>query len=138
MRPLFFDEIDTVWNEMDTKEVADVPGVIDRLKEKQPDLLAYFISTGSDIMIRSEREIFLFLGIMVWNIVEHLFNAVPLVSKEILHEKEEKNLDMLEYLAGEPETEFFDTVDSIMGKYNQSHLLHYLIDRLLDRDARRS
>jgi hypothetical protein len=43
---------------------------------------------------------------------------------------------MLEYLAGEPESDFLDTVEKIIGKYNQQVLLKYIIDRLMDEPQR--
>ena len=39
---------------------------------------------------------------------------------------------MMEYLAGEPESEFTDTVEKIMETYSQSELLRFIIEKLME------
>jgi hypothetical protein len=69
---------------------------------------------------------------MIWHIVSDAVSKIPEISGDVLEDCEEKNIAMLEYLAGEPESDFFDTVETIMTKYPQAQLLRYIIDRLLE------
>lgn len=72
------------------------------------------------------------MGMMVWYIAEKTGEVIPEISAELLEEKEKVNIKMLEYLAGEPEAEFFETVETIMSKYRQAELLRYIIDKLME------
>lgn len=129
---LTIDEIDQYWNEMDKLELDDVPTLVNNLGKKQPYILTYLMATGNDILSQPEREALLFMGVMIWYIVGHIVPEVPEISGDTLDDCENKNLEMLEYLAGEPESEFMDTVERIMAKYHQAEFLRYIIDRLLE------
>ncbi len=130
--PLTYDEIDDSWNEMGELYIDDVPKLVNKLGKEQPFILTYLMATGSDILNQHERETLLFLGVMIWHIVSKIAPDTPEISGDILDCSEEKNMEMLEYLSGEPETDFMDTVAKIMSKYHQSELLRYIIDRLLE------
>ncbi len=125
-------KIDQYWNEMEKLELDDVPTLVNNLGKKQPYILTYLMATGNDIISQPEREALLFMGVMIWYIVGRIVPEVPEISGDTLDDCEDKNVEMLEYLAGEPEAEFMDTVDKIMTKYHQAEFLRYIIDRLLE------
>ena len=132
MEILGFEQIDQRWHEMEALEIDSIPEVIDSLGKHQPYILAYLMATGNEILDQNEREALLFMGVMIWHIVSSVTLDIPEVSGELLDEKELKNISMLEYLSGEPEPEFMDTVDKIIANYHQSELLKYIIDRLME------
>jgi len=127
-----YDEIDQRWAEMGGLELSEIPALVDNLKEQQPFVFTYLMATGSELLNQNEREALLFMGIMVWEIAENGSRSLPMITGELLDSKEEKNIEMLEYLAGEPETEFMETVEKIMECYPQAELLKYIIDRLME------
>lgn len=129
---LTYEEVDNSWNEMGELDLDDVPRLVNKLGKEQPYILTYLMATGSDILNQPEREMLLFLGVMIWHIVSKIVPDAPEISGDILDYSEEKNMEMLEYLSGEPETDFMDTVAKIMSKYHQSELLRFIIDRLLE------
>jgi len=102
------------------------------LGKQQPFILTYLMATGNDILLMQEREALLFMGVMLWQIVHAVHDTIPQISGEDLDECEAKNVKMLEYLAGEPERDFMDTVEKIMAKYHQPELLRFIIDRLME------
>jgi hypothetical protein len=132
LRTISYDEIDLQWISLTEMSLDDIPAVVNELGQVQPYILTYLMATGSDILDDEEREILLFMGLMVWKLVISQVNSIPEISGEELSECEEKNLNMLEYLAGEPEEEFFITVEKIMNKYHQSEMLRYCIDRIME------
>jgi hypothetical protein len=73
------------------------------------------------------------MGIMLWNIIKQFSrnNPVEITTGELI-EKETKNINMLEYLSGEPESDFTATVQKLMSTFHQSHLLSYTLDRIMD------
>ncbi len=132
MKTLSTEIIDQKWKDIETLNLDDVPDFITDLGRKQPYVLTYLMATGEELLNQKEREMLLFLGIMVWNIARHYITIQKEILSEELFECEKKNIVMLEYLAGEPETDFVDTVDIIMSKYHQHSLLRYIIDRLME------
>lgn len=132
MIALTFIDIDKSWRELEKLDLDDAPALIDNLGKEQPYMLTYLMATGNDILTQPERETLLFMGVMVWQIVSKSISKYPEIDITMLYDKETKNLSMLEYLAGEPETDFLDTVELIMTNYHQAELLQYTIDQLLE------
>ena len=117
---------------MEILNIEQIPNLIESLGQKQPFILTYLMATGSDILNQHERETLLFMGVVIWKVIFALHSEIPVIQGELLDEHEEKNIQMLQYLAGEPESEFMETVERIMAKYHQKELLRYLIDRLVE------
>jgi hypothetical protein len=132
MRILTYDEIDTLWRQKADIEPEEVPQLIDLIGNKQPNIVGYLLAAGDDILQQSEREVIFFTGVLVWYVIDSAGIETPELPLELLLENEEKNYQMLEYLAGEPETQFIDTVDKIMAGYKQSVFLRYIIDRIME------
>jgi len=128
---LTFEEINESWNKLEELELDDIPQFVDKLGHKQPFVLAYLMTTGSNILNQNEREALLFTGLMIWHISTLKCLEIPEITSELIDEKESKNIKMLEYLAGEPESDFMETVDHIMAKYSQAELLKFVIDKLM-------
>ena len=132
MRPLTFQEINALWQQKAEMEPEDIPQFVEAIGHKQPYIVGYLLAAGDEILGQSEREVIFFIGVMVLYIIDSLEITLPEISLESLMENEEKNYKMLEYLSGEPESQFLDTVDAIMGSYNQSVLLKYIIDKIME------
>jgi hypothetical protein len=124
--------IDERWKSIENIDLDQVPDLITDLGRSQPYVLTYLMATGSDLLNQKEREMLLFLGIMVWNISRKQISEHKEIPSEDLFSCERKNILMLEYLSGEPENAFLETVEKIMSKYHQHFLLKYIIDRLIE------
>jgi hypothetical protein len=124
--------IDEHWKNIERMDLDEVPDLINDLGRNQPFVLTYLMATGAEILNQKEREMLLFLGIMVWNISKVLIVDHEEIPTDELYDCESKNIAMLEYLSGEPEIDFLNTVDKIMSKYHQGALLKYIIDRLME------
>lgn len=131
MQNLTFEEISENWNKLEELELDDIPEFVDKLGQEQPFVLAYLMTTGSNILDQNEREALLFTGLMIWHISTLKCQVIPEISSELIDEKESKNIKMLEYLAGEPESDFMETVEHIMARYSQAELLKFVIDKLM-------
>ena len=132
MRPLTFEEIDSHWNLNSNLTPSEAPRLIEKMKENQPDAFSYLLSSGNDLLEPPEREVVFYTGVIIWYIIDSLHITLPTLKLAAIFEKEETNIRMLEYLSGEPDVDFNDTVDKIMNTYNQSVFLRYIIDRLLE------
>jgi hypothetical protein len=132
LRSLTYDEIDTLWQQKADMELEDAPRLVEELAAAQPSVLNYFLAIGDNLLSNSERQIIFFMGVLIWYVINQLEDTIPEISLDQLLENEEKNLRMLEYLAGEPDGEFLVTVEKIMDTYEQSTLLIYVIERILE------
>ncbi len=132
LRPLTYDEIDKIWQEKADLEPKEVPELIENMGNKQPYVLSYLLATGNEILVPSEREVVFFMGVLIWYVIDSLKIKLDEIPIEQLLENEEKNYEMLEYLAGEPDSEFMETVSKIMEHYNQSVFLRYIIEQIMN------
>jgi hypothetical protein len=132
MRPLVYEEIDRLWHQNADIDPGQIQQLVDTIGGKQPYIVGYLLAAGDDILEQSEREVIFFIGVIIWYIIDSLEFTLPEISLEQLIAHEEKNFKMLEYLAGEPESQFLNTVDRIMGGYNQSVFLKYVIDKIME------
>ena len=132
MRQLTYDEIDALWRDKADMEPEEAPQLVEKMGQQQPNALSYLLATGNEILIPSEREVVFFMGVLVWYVIDSLKIILPEITLDQLLETENKNYKMLEYLAGEPDSEFLETVDKIMEHYNQSVLLRYVIERIME------
>lgn len=131
LRQLTTEEIAPLWESRENMEPEDAPELVERLERRQPNVLSYLLATGGDILEQEERAVVFYMGVLLWYVIDSLKIVVPELTLESLVTSEEKNFEMLEYLAGEPDAEFMVTVEKIMGQYNQAILLKYIIEKLL-------
>lgn len=132
MVSLSLDEIELLWQEMSAMKREDAPQLIEMMKMSQPDTVTYLLASGEDLLNPEERELIFFMGVLIWRVVTTLRSDIPTINMSQLIESESKNITMLEYLDGEPDGDFFSTVETIMAGYNQSELLRYVMKRLVE------
>lgn len=132
MRPLTYQEIDALWQQKADMEPEDVQQFVETIGQKQPYVVGYLLAAGNELLGQSEREVVFFIGILLLYVIDSIEIKSGEISLESLIENEEKNYKMLEYLSGEPESQFLDTVNTIMSSYNQSVLLKYIIDKIME------
>lgn len=130
MKELDVETIEASWNSMEDLDPDTIPALVHELGQKQPFLLTYLMSTGHDILSEQEREALLFMGVMIWQILNGIYSDIAVITGNDLDSYENRNIQMLEYLAGESESEFLDTVEKIMSKYHQPELLRFIISKL--------
>ncbi len=110
----------------------EAPKMVNRMSKQQPLVLAYLMATGHDVLNQEERELLLYLGIVVWQIMNTGAKSLPEITEEILDEAEDSNMKMLEYLDGESETGFIDVLEKIINNYNQPEVLRYVVEALVE------
>ena len=108
--------------------------LIDQASEEQPFMLAYLMATGEAEFNASEQELLLYIGVVVWQIMREEHADMRALTEEDLDTAEETNRQLIEYLEGEPEHELFETVETVIGGYNQGPLLRFVIETVMDED----
>ncbi len=124
--------VERTWKEMSSMSPLNYPKLINKMAKEQPVILAYLMAVGDELFNEVERELILYLGVVVWRIMSRGNEPLPNVTEKILDEVEDKNIKMLEYLEGESETDFFATVATIIENYNQPEVLRYVVEALME------
>jgi len=113
-------------DEMYSKTENELVELVMQMSETQPDLLAYLMAASEQIEIQEEKELFFFIGIVIYQIVFVTNPKRRKVFDSMLSEKEKQNEYMFNYLNDEDEHSFMNHLENIMEKYNQPHLLQYV------------
>ena len=126
--------VEKTWKEMGGRSPEKASEMVKRMDLEQPVILAYLMAMGSDVLNQSEREVLLYLGIVVWQIMCQMDTPLPKITKETLDKMEDSNMDMLEYLEEESDCDFIDTTGKILDNYSQPEVLKYVIEALMEPD----
>ncbi len=135
MNPISSDIVEKTWKKIGGMSPLELPKLINLMTKEQPLILAYLMAVDNEILNQDEQELLLYLGVVVWQIMSQGSTPLPKVTEGILDEVEESNIKMLEYLEGESETDFIETVEKIIGNYNQPEVLRYAIEALMEESA---
>ena len=126
--------VERTWKEMSTMSPLNYPKLINKFSKEQPFILTYLIAVDGQQFNEDERELLLYLGVVIWMMMSRGSNPLPKVTEKMIDDAEEKNIKMLEYLEGETETDFYETTDTILQDYNQPEVLRYVVEALMEDD----
>jgi hypothetical protein len=128
MRPIPAAIVEATW-----KKIAEYPPLygnklITQLNKEQPVILAYLLAIGDVELNQDEKELLLYLGMVVWQIMAKGGKA-PKVTKEMIDEAEAANFEVLDEL-----TDNFSEkkIAEILQNYNQIEVLKYVIEALME------
>jgi len=124
--------VEQTWQSMCTMETEELPKIVEQLTNEQPIILAYLMAVGDDFFNQDERELLLYLGIVIWKIMSQGNKPLPEVSEEQLDEIEDSNMKMVEYLEDESDNDFITTVATLINNYNQQEVLKYVVEALME------
>ncbi len=132
MKPIDFETIEKIEKRISEMTVREVPRLIDNMREEQPLVLVYLLSAGGSILNRDERELLLYMGIIIWQAMSQGDVSPPKVTEKILDEMERKNIRMLEELEETSEREIMDTMEKMIETYSQPTILKYVLETLIE------
>jgi hypothetical protein len=105
---------------------------MDEMGKAQPNVLAYLLAVDHDILNQDERELLLYLGVVVWQIMSQGPHRLPRVTQKALDEAEMRNAEMLEQLQKGPEAGSLDAARRMVDSYGQPELLRFVIEALME------
>ena len=132
MNPIPADIVEKTWERMIGMAPEEAPEMIERMTQEQPLILAYLMAMGDELFNPDEQELLLFLGIVIWQLMQQGDTLLPVVTENMIDEIEESNFKMLEYLEGEPEGDFNETVSSMLENYNQKEILTHVLEAIME------
>jgi len=126
--------VERTWREMSSMPPLKLPKLVNKLSKEQPAIVAYFLVVGDEFLNEDEQELLLYLGLVVWQVMSNGASPIPEVTEKMVEEAEDKNIKMLEYLEGESESGFIETVETIVENYNQPEVLQFVVEGLIEED----
>lgn len=132
MEAISEEKTERVWKKAAIMTPRQAQKIIHRIGQEQPVILAYLMAAGDDLFNQEERELLLYLGVVIWLIMIEGKTGLKKISEKILEEIENTNFKMIEYLEGEPDGHFAETVELIYSNYNQPAVLKYAVESLME------
>lgn len=124
--------IDAVAEQMaaDTSELTER---LEQFQAEQPVLAAYLFSENTEAFTDAERELYLFLSLLIYySIAAERGSVPPPVSEDALARAEEANYERMDAERGKP---FHRRLDAFFKDYPEEDLLALVEDALLDEDG---
>jgi hypothetical protein len=134
LEPISKQIVDQIWQEQVQMEPANAMQLINRFGKEQPAILAYLMAAEHETYNQDERELLLYLGTAVWQMMRLAHKKPVSVSDEQIDEVEETNIKMVEYFMEEPSDSFEHTTRLVFKDYNQRYVLEYVLEALMEED----
>lgn len=132
MDPIPLKIVEKTWKKMSTMSWQEITELTNLMRKQQPFVLAYLLAAGHEIFNQDEREQLLYLGVVIWQIMSQGSKPLTKITGDTLDGVEKANIEMLEYLAGESETGFMDTLRQVVNNYPQPEVLKYVVEALVE------
>ncbi len=71
------DIMEKTWQRIGGMNPEEMPPLINIMKEQQPLILAYLMAVDHDVLNQDERELLLYLGVVVWQIMSQGSKQLP-------------------------------------------------------------
>jgi len=124
--------VEKTWKRVGGMNPSELNKLIILMRKKQPSVLAYLMAVEHDLLNQDERELILYLGVLVWQIMSQGNKPLPKITEDTLFEMDDSNKKMLEYLMDQSETGFNEVVETMSKNYNQQNVLKYVIEALFE------
>lgn len=128
MDPIPVEIVERTWQRMAALSPRHAPKLIQRMAKEQPTVLAYLMATDDDILNPDERQLLLYLGVVVWQMMSQGSKPLPTITEKILDDVETRNIKMAEYLQNETESDFVEVTTTIINSYRQPEVLRYVVE----------
>ena len=132
MQPISDSLVEATWKRIGSMPPVEAAKLSQQMHKEQPFILTYLLAVGGDTLNRVERELLVYMGIVVWQIMLKGNTALPMVSEKDLEKAEESNMRMLDYMTGELGSDFIDTTKKLMENYGQPEVFWYVIEALVE------
>lgn len=132
MKPISADIVESTWQRMAAMSPGEALKLVDRMKEEQPVVMAYLMAVDHDLFNQEERELLVYLGMVVWQIMSPGNAPLSRVTEKALDKAEESNMKMIESLMEAPEPDFTETTRTMIENYGQPEVLRYVVEALVE------
>ena len=137
MNPILTKQISPVidWlNQIDDDEQLE--NLIDEMGEEQPLMLAFLMEMGEDDFNDDEQELFLFLGVAVWQVMRGANNGqLAAVSESTFEASKNDNLAFIQEVESGIRQDLLTSLASQPEEYPQADLLAFVIETITEEES---
>ncbi|RPH92173.1 MAG: hypothetical protein EHM72_17775 [Calditrichaeota bacterium] len=123
-----------VWQQHAELDFFQIEKQIAAFSKEQPLLVSYLTTSNEEFYNFEEKQLLLYLGVAVWQMFKRSGTAIKKCTSALLLEKQQKNLEMMEYLEGEIQGDFAGTVRSILDNDNQRFIFRHVFHALFEEE----
>ena len=116
---------------VESLENADFEDEVALLGEQQPALFTYIYSEDFELFTDNEKDLLLYIVLVLYRSVEKVRGEIPPLSKKALEDAEEVNWERLDKVTSK---KFRDRMDIFFEAYDQEDLLAFVEDNLVEDD----
>ena len=132
MEPISAEAVEKTWKRVASLSLRGAPKLIQRMTKEQPVVLAYLLAVDHDTFNDDERQLLLYVGVVVWQIMSQGVQPLTMVSEAVLDAAERNNVKMAEYLQGETEEGLLQATRVMISNYNQPEVLKYVVEAIME------
>lgn len=124
--------VEKTWQE--AAEMSEKEGIksIEKFAKEQPAVLAYLMGAGGDMIIEDDRELMLYLGMVVWKIMSRGDRPLKEITMEELETEEEANFKVLEELTSASSEDMLVFSAKMLSDFNQIEVLKYVLEAIME------
>lgn len=124
--------VEKTWQE--AAEMREEEGIksIEKFAREQPAVLAYLMGVGGDMLIEEDRELLLYLGLVIWKIMSRGDRPLKEIPMEDLETEEEANFKVLEDLASSSQEDMLAFTAKMLSNFNQIEVLRYIVEAIME------
>lgn len=127
--------VEATWQRMAGLSPRGVERLVQRMAKEQPVVLAYLLAVDHDLLNQDERELLVYLGVVVWQTMSQSSKPLPRVTEKMLDQAEVRNLAVLQYPQGQDESSFVAVARGLAEGHGQPHVMKYIIEALMEEDG---
>ncbi len=124
--------VERTWKEMASSSPEDCIDLIADMQKDQPYLLAYLMAVGDDILNQDERELLLYLGVVVWQMMKQGDTPLTTASMDDIDKVEDSNMAFVEKLMGATDEEMKHSAEGLIADYAQPAILKWIMTSLFE------
>lgn len=125
------DIVEKTWQEMSMMPPDEFPTVVNQMILEQPVILSYLMTTSQDSFNQNERQLLIYMGVVIWKIMSQGDIELKIVTETKLDEMEDKNFIFWESMDRHHD-EFIDSVTAIADSCNQPEVLRYVVEAMME------
>ena len=120
------------WQAMDQFNIDDADDFAKKMAAEQPIILAHLLALDDQPFNQHEKEIILYLGMVIWQMMKQSPNRLLKVTRKKLNRAKNANLASLDFLASDTDADFVSAIQVILEKYEEPEVLRYILEALMD------
>ena len=124
--------VEKTWQE--AAEMGEEEGIkaIEKFAKEQPAVLAYLMGAGGDTLVEGDRELLLYLGLVIWKIMSRGDRPLKEIPMDDLETEEEANFKVLEELTTASPEEMLAFSAKMLSDFNQIEVLKYVLEAIME------